>query len=212
MDRRGFLQAFAATALVPAASACHAAAAPEKRRPFPDLYTCEGCDGALERDPGTLSWSSRIGTGEDRGEPLLLAGMVYGSNGRSPAPNVVIYAHHTNSAGLYENGTPDTLWSRRHGRLRGWVRTGADGRFEFRTIKPAAYPTRDNPAHIHLMIKEAGRQPYWIDDVVFAEHFGVNADYRSSRENRGGSGIVSLDGDRRGWVARRDIILEVHPA
>ncbi len=212
MDRRIFLQALATMALAPAASACRAANTPEQRRPFSDLYSCEGCEGALERDPDTLSWSSAIGTGQDRGEPLLLTGVVYGPDGRAPAPDVVIYAHHTNSAGLYENGSSDTVWSRRHGRLRGWVRTGADGRFEFRTIKPAPYPTRDNPAHIHLMLKERGRPPYWIDDVVFDGEFGVDARYRSRRENRGGPGIVTLSGDRTGWVARRDIILEVHPA
>jgi protocatechuate 3,4-dioxygenase beta subunit len=125
---------------------------------------------------------------------------------------VVIYAHHTNAAGRYADGTGETIWSRRHGRLRGWVKTVGDGRYEFRTIKPGIYPGRDNPAHIHLFVAEPGRRPYWIDDVVFAGEFGVDQRYRRERENQGGAGIVTLRrASNQTWLARRDIVLEVHP-
>jgi protocatechuate 3,4-dioxygenase beta subunit len=96
--------------------------------------------------------------------------------------------------------------------LRGWVKTGADGTYTFDTIKPGIYPDRTMPAHVHLMIKEPGRRPYYIDDVVFDGEFGVDARYRARQELRGGSGIVSLVRRRDGvLIARRDIILEQHP-
>lgn len=211
MRRRDFLAVASAAAVAPGIGGCRANANSPGSRVFPDLYDCEGCEGTLERDPAKLSWSTQIGTGEDRGEPLLLTGTVFAADGRTAARDVVIYAHHTNSDGLYANGTSETLWSRRHGRLRAWAKTDAEGRYEFRTIKPAPYPSRDNPAHVHLMLKEPGERPYWIDDVVFAGHFGVDASYRSRRENRGGSGIVTLAGDRNGWRAVRNIVLERHP-
>nr|WP_294171069.1 hypothetical protein [uncultured Sphingomonas sp.] len=87
---------------------------------------------------------------------------------------------------------------------------GRDERGErlVRTIKPAPYPGRTDPAHIHIFVLQPGRRdPYWVDDVVFAGEFGVTKQYRKTRGNRGGSGIVQLA--RRSGVlhARRDIVL-----
>lgn len=183
------------------------------RSPRPDLYNCEGCEAVAEAPRGALPATLRLVSALDPGEPMLLSGRVLMPDGMTPAAGVTIYAHHTNADGLYANGSPETQWSRRHGRLRGWVQTGADGRYAFETIKPAPYPDRSMPAHVHLFIGEPGRRPYYIDDVVFAGEFRVDADYLRRQELRGGSGVVAL---RRtaggGWLAHRDIVLEPHPA
>jgi protocatechuate 3,4-dioxygenase beta subunit len=186
------------------------AAQPQTRRGArPDLYDCEGCEGAFERAP--LGWQASIAGPSEPGERMRIDGTVFQADGRTPAAGVIVYAYHTDAAGLYSRDAPDTEWSRRHGLLRGWVRTGADGRYGFDTIKPAPYPDRQDPAHVHLTIVEPGRRPYWIDDIVFAGEFGVNDRYLRERENRGGNGIVTLA--RRGgvWLAKRDIVLERHP-
>ncbi len=177
-----------------------------------DLYQCEAgyFETALERDPASTDW--RITLPESPGERLILRGVVTTHDTGAPAPGVVVYAHHTNAGGLYANGSGPPEWSRRHGRLRGWVRTGADGRYEFRTIKPAPYPNQQLPAHIHLIVAEPGRPPYWIDDVVFDGEFAVTGAYRRARENRGGDGIVQLARENSVWLAQRDILLESHPA
>ncbi|WP_428152392.1 hypothetical protein [Brevundimonas sp.] len=144
---------------------------------------------------------------------MILSGRVLAADGRTPAADIVVYAHHTNALGLYADGSDETEWSRRHGRLRGWVRTDSEGHYRFETIKPAPYPSRALPAHVHLFIGEPGRRPYYIDDVVFDGEFGVDRDYRARQELRGGSGIVTLRRDPvSGWIAQRDIRLEVHPA
>jgi protocatechuate 3,4-dioxygenase beta subunit len=181
------------------------------RSPRRDLYACEGCEGALERPAAELGSEARIAAPGEPGERMRIEGIVYRTDGRTPAADVVIYAYQTDAGGLYSRGRPDSEWSRRHGLLRGWVRTGADGRYAFDTVKPGPYPRETNPAHVHLTILEPGRPPYWIDDIVFAGEFGVTATYRRERENRGGDGIVALG--RRGGllVARRDIFLEPHP-
>ena len=135
------------------------------------------------------------------------------ADGVTPATGVVIYAYQTNAEGLYANGVPGTEASRRHGRLRGWIVTGADGRYAFDTIKPGPYPDRTLPAHVHLTVLEPGRQPYWIDDIVFDGEFGVTDAYRRSMVNQGGNGIVRLARTPGGvLLARRDIVLERHPA
>jgi protocatechuate 3,4-dioxygenase beta subunit len=212
IDRRTLLLGGAASLL--GAAGCRgrpAEGAAQKRSPRPDLYACEGCEGALERDPARLSAAAAIAGPGEPGERLVLEGTVYGASGSRPAAGIVVYAYHTDAAGLYSRGPPGTEASRRHGLLRGWVRTGRDGRYRFDTIKPAPYPGERYPAHIHLTVLEPGRRPYWIDDVVFAGEFGVGPEYRAARENRGGDGIVALArGDGR-LLAVRDIVLEPHP-
>jgi protocatechuate 3,4-dioxygenase beta subunit len=177
-----------------------------------NLYQCEGCEGALERDAAAMSWSVRIDRDGEPGEKLLIEGRVLQADGQAPAAGVVVYAYHTNAAGVYGNGSSESEWSKRHGRLRAWVKTDADGRYRFETIKPAPYPGRDVPAHVHFTILEPGRRPYYVDDIVFAGEFGVTEAYRRQQELRGGSGIVTLARDAQGrWLATRDIVLERHP-
>lgn len=143
---------------------------------------------------------------------MRLDGRVFAVDGVTPVEGVVIYVHHTNIDGLYANGTNESDWSRRNGRLRGWVKTDAEGRYAFDTIKPAPYPDRTGPAHVHLIVLEEGRRPYYVDDVVFEGEFMVNDDYRARQELRGGSGIIRLNSSSEGvWLARRDIRLEPHP-
>jgi protocatechuate 3,4-dioxygenase beta subunit len=215
MDRRGFALGLTATGALAAACSRATSATGEAGRPQvrADLYACEGCEAVAETDPGALSWLATLAEASEPGERMRLSGRVFAPGGVTPAPGVIVYAHHTNAEGLYANGAPDTVWSRRHGRLRGWVRTGVDGRYGFDTIKPAPYPDLSMPAHVHLFVGETGRRPYYIDDAVFDGEFGVDEAYRRRQELRGGSGIVRLVRGSDGVLeAMRDIRLEPHPA
>ncbi|MFU7527505.1 hypothetical protein [Qipengyuania sp. ASV99] len=184
-------------------------AAPKARS---DLYTCDGCEAALERDRASLGSVARIAGPGEPGDALIATGTVYLPDGRTPASDVIVYAHHTNAQGYYAGGDPNASGSARHGKLKGWVRTDDAGLYRFETIKPAPYPSMTMPAHIHLYISEAGRPTYYIDDIVFAGEFAVDVEYRAAQELRGGSGITMLERNADGvLVARRDIILERHP-
>jgi protocatechuate 3,4-dioxygenase beta subunit len=92
------------------------------------------------------------------------------------------------------------------------MRTGVDGVYAFDSIKPAMYPSRDIPAHIHLTVLERGRKPYWIDDIVFEGEPKVDRAYRARLENRGGNGVIPLKRVSGVWTGVRDIRLERHPA
>ena len=57
-----------------------------------------------------------------------------------PVPGVDVFAYQTDQHGIYAAPGAADPW-----RLKGWAVTDAQGRFEFRTIRPAAYPSNTVP-------------------------------------------------------------------
>lgn len=175
----------------------------------PDLYNGE-LDYLAKEFTGraeSLPASIEIAPASEPGERMSINGRCLSWRDGKPAAGVIVYAYHTDNSGLYDGGPRGT----RHARLRGWMRTGADGVYSFRSIKPAPYPDRSMPAHIHLTVLEPGRPPYWIDDIVFAGEFRVDAAYRSAQGLRGGDGVIALRKTNNVWTGARDIRLERHP-
>jgi len=92
--------------------------------------------------------------------------------------------------------------------LRGWVRTDAQGRYRFDTVRPGAYPMRSDPQHVHLHVVEPARGTYYIDDLVFDDDPRLTAAQRERQGGRGGSGIAHPVRNADGvWQVRRDITL-----
>ena len=185
-------------------------ASPTSGQTRPDLFQCDGCEAIHDRSHDGLSWETTIASASEPGHRMILSGRVFKPDGRTPAPNVIVYAYHTNAAGVYPAASDATSAAgRRHGVLRGWTRTNAHGEYRFTTIRPGTYPSRIDPAHIHMIVKEPDRQEYWIDEVVFTDDPLVDARYRARAQNRGGNGIITPTRDANGtWQARRDITLE----
>ena len=177
-----------------------------------NLYVCEGCEAIYEHAFDNLSWQTTIPPDGEPGELLVIRGTVYQTDGTTPAPDVIVYAYHTNAEGVYPTRGDEEGWARRHGYLRGWTKTNAEGQYQFRTIKPGLYPSRKTPAHIHMTIKEPDHREYWIDEILFADDPHLTTEIRRDAQNRGGSGIIQLSGNAEGvWQGTRDIVLEKHP-
>ncbi len=148
------------------------------------------------------------------GQKLMITGTVYQSDTQTPAANVLLYYYHTNTEGRYEHKpaytrsmAPNKL-GQTHGYIRGWVRTDSSGRYTIYTVQPGVYPTRDEPAHIHMSIKEAANlKEYYIDDFVFDDDSLLNAAKRQKMENRGGSGVLRLIKRDALAIGERDIYL-----
>ncbi len=169
---------------------------------------CEGCEAIYAGLPAQLNWETRIAPVSEPGEPLEASGRIYQPDGKTPAPGVILYAYHTDARGVYPPAPGAIGNARRHGRLRGWIKTNAQGEYKFVTIKPASYPGRNIPAHIHLIVKEADQNEYYIDDFEFDDDRFLTQQERERRHKVGGSGIVRLTRNAEGvLVARRDIIL-----
>ena len=101
-----------------------------------------------------------------------------------------LYYYHTNEQGLYvhDAALPYSMKPRNgqsHGALRGWVKTNEKGEYSIYTIRPAPYPDRTIPAHIHLTVKEPNDlSDYYIDDIVFDDDELLDSTYPARMEKR----------------------------
>lgn len=168
---------------------------------------CEGCEGMYEEMPQQLGWQTSIAPASEPGERLEINGVVYRADGRTPAPGIILYLYHTDANGYYSPAPNATNLARRHGRLRGWLKTNARGEYRFRTVKPAPYPSGGIPAHIHPTVKEPDKNEYYIDDYEFDDDPLLTPRERARRGRRGGSGIISLRRDGGTWSGERNITL-----
>ncbi len=128
---------------------------------------CDAC--VFDETPKAVTWRVTIPSDTVRGQRIRLSGTIFQADGKTPAAGALLYAYHTNATGRYAKfGTEDrrthAWW---HGYLRGWLKTDAHGRYEINTIRPAPYPGRDIPAHIHALVKAPGQDAQWIRDFVF---------------------------------------------
>ena len=108
----------------------------------------------LLASPGLTSHIVIAGPKEP-GQRLVITGRVFGADGK-PRGGVEIYAYHTGADGLYRPDRYTPEWPLKPPRLQGTLRTASDGSYQIETIKPGAYPSRNNPAHIHFKLRASG--------------------------------------------------------
>ncbi len=193
--------------LAVASAGCNASAVDGGTTPASaPLPECEWC--GAEEAPSELTWDIRIASEDEPGEPMVISGHVLEPDGLTPAAGVILYLYHTNAEGVYPRRGDETGNARRHGYLRGWLRTDDEGRYRFTTIRPAPYPNRHSPAHVHVTVKEPGREEYWIDSFVFEGDPLLTPEDRARRTGRGGSGVITLTRSADGvWRGSREIVL-----
>lgn len=103
------------------------------------------------------------------GTPLEVSGVVRDAQGR-PLADAMVDVWQASPVGLYENQDP----SQEDMNLRGRFRTDSDGRYHFRSVRPAGYPVPtdgpcgvllraqqrhpNRPAHLHFMVSKPGHK------------------------------------------------------
>ncbi|WP_111668973.1 dioxygenase family protein [Algoriphagus litoralis] len=169
--------------------------------------SCEGCEAIYEFGEENLTNVDTLPDFESTEPKLKLTGTVFQRDGKTPAKDVILYVYHTDRTGFYPKKGNETGWARRHGYLRGWIKTDQSGRYTFYTFRPVAYPDRTEPEHIHLTVKEPDKNEYYLDDFVFEDDPILTQEKRSFLSNRGGSGIGNPEPENGMLIFRRDIIL-----
>jgi protocatechuate 3,4-dioxygenase beta subunit len=170
--------------------------------------SCEGCEALFEYGSKKLTSIDTLPDYKDPGPKLEISGIIYQADGKTPAKNVILYIYHTDQKGIYPQKGNETGWAKRHGYLRGWIKTNADGKYKFYTLRPASYPNSRAPQHIHPVIKEPNKNEYYIDEYLFTDDPFLDENEKASQQKRGGSGIITLTKKQDGsWVGKRDIIL-----
>jgi catechol 1,2-dioxygenase len=163
-------------------------------RPGPG--TASNVEGPFYRPDAPLVEPPVALCGDDEpGEVLFLSGQVRSADGE-PLPGAMLDIWQTNENGLYEHEDPTQPdWN-----LRRRFLAGEDGRYEFRTVAPAAYQIPHSgpvgrflaavgrhpwrPAHLHLKLSAAGHRPLttmlyldgdpWLDDdTIFSVKPGL---------------------------------------
>ena len=146
------------------------------------------------------------------GEPLEVSGRVLDRDGK-PVAGALVDVWQASPVGLYENQDE----KQPEHNLRGRFETDAQGRFHFRTVRPAGYPVPTDgpcgemlraqqrhpyrPAHIHFMISREGyrtlvTQVFDNADAAIESDvvFGVTPALSGNFERRG-DGKLHLDYD-----------------
>jgi protocatechuate 3,4-dioxygenase beta subunit len=157
----------------------------------------------------TLSNVMNIAKPNEPGEPLLIRGIVFQTDGKTPYADVIIYAYHTDHTGHYAKKGNEMGIQKWHGHLHGWCKTDRNGQYEIHSIRPSPYPDNTIPAHIHAAVREPdGTEPYYITDFVFKDDSLVDENYIASLMGAGGTGVVNLTKKaNETWIGQRDIVL-----
>ena len=170
---------------------------------------CDGCDLMYEGIPllSNISSETSLVKKDEPGTRLEISGTVYKTDGKTPARDIVLYIYHTDAQGLYSS-VKDQQHAKRHGHLRGWVRTNEQGEFKINTIRPASYPRENIPAHLHIFVKEPGKTLYYIDEVWFDDDPLITSEIKRKAQQRGGDLLIHLAQDsKKIWKGKLAIVL-----
>jgi protocatechuate 3,4-dioxygenase beta subunit len=169
---------------------------------------CEGCEAILEYGNKILSPIDTLPDFNDEGQKIKITGTIYQTDGTTPAKDVILYIYHTDQNGKYVTKGDETGWAKRHGYIRGWIKTDPDGKYIFYTLKPGVYPTRTAPAHIHPVILEPDGKYYWIEEFLFDGDPLLSDNDANKNLPRGGDNyVLTLKENDNLFIGERDIIL-----
>jgi protocatechuate 3,4-dioxygenase beta subunit len=171
-----------------------------------DVEFIRALERAQQDRPAALMSSARIAPTQESGTPLVIHGRLFAADERTPVPGAIVFAYHTDRTGLYDRpGTPAHSW-----RLRGWARTDPEGRFEFQTIRPGAYPSRNIPAHVHFTVFN-GSERFHAGELQFEDDTVLRDSDRARSRERGAFGEIRPV-RREGGAEHVEVALKMDPA
>jgi protocatechuate 3,4-dioxygenase beta subunit len=138
---------------------------------------------ALGREPSRIApkdapSSAEVAPSGEPGDRLEVAGTVFAADGRTPIAGASVYVYQTDARGYYR---PDDAMGNRDPRLFALLRSDAGGRYSYRTIRPASYPSTRVVQHIHYEVTADGHGTR-IFEIVFDDDPFMTDDVRRRAE------------------------------
>jgi protocatechuate 3,4-dioxygenase, beta subunit len=169
---------------------------------------CDGCNLMFVGMPNLIKNESESAGWQQGLQPLLITGKILQADGKTPAPQTIVYYWHTNDKGLYATDANTSPKAQPHGKLRGWVKTNETGQYTIKTSRPASYPSQDIPQHIHLSILEPDiNQPYFADLYFDDDPLYLKHKKKYGRQDRAGTELLRVLLKDKLQIAEHNIIL-----
>lgn len=96
---------------------------------------------------------------------LKISGVIYQSDGVTPAKGVILYVNQPDENGDFQMKRDEHR--KRYVHHQGWIKTDADGRYTLYTFMPGKYLYAKELKKIHRVIKEPGKPEYEINSFFF---------------------------------------------
>ncbi|MFY8036502.1 MAG: intradiol ring-cleavage dioxygenase [Cyclobacteriaceae bacterium] len=168
---------------------------------------CDGCELMYVGIPNELSSIHTSSGWVEGNHKLIVTGRVFQLDGKTPAPNIIVYYWHTDEHGLYSSDQHVPKEALRHGKLRGWVKSDENGNYTIQTSRPAAYPNENIPQHIHLSIKEKELSEYYADLYFDDDPLYLPHQKKYGKSDRAGTELLRVLKHDKHEVAEHNIIL-----
>jgi len=162
----------------------------------------------ISEDTFKIASKIKMVADSEPGERMIITGTIYLPDGKTPAKGAILSVWHTDSKGFYIAGGGGA--GEEHPRIHGRMKTGADGKYEFQTIRPAPYPDNSAPAHVHGHISAPNFPEYPIIYYFEGDKLITEQNRSELNNHRGGTAsIIKLNKDKdRALIGHRDIVLE----
>ena len=144
-------------------------------------------------------------------DKLKITGIVYQSDGVTPAENVLLYIEQADDKGNYQIKTKN---NKRYMQHRAWVKTNAQGEYTFYTfvpgaaIDPVTFPRRKGLKKIYPIIKQSNKPEYNLDALLFENDPLLTKSCRKRLKRKGIDSILKPEKQGDLLVVTRNIILE----
>lgn len=160
-----------------------------------------------DRAEDQLSNTDTIPDFRSKTSKLKLTGIIYQSDGVTPAKDVILFIEQPNEDGDFDlRNTGDA----RYVFHRSWVKTNADGRYTLYTFVPGGDRRYNQMQQIFPLVKEPSKQEYQVDSFLFEEDPLLTKTCRKRMAKKGDtSRILKLKTEDGMFVAERNIILKV---
>jgi protocatechuate 3,4-dioxygenase beta subunit len=155
-------------------------------------------------DVNTLRNIDTIPSYESQNNKLKISGVIYQSDGVTPAKDVILFIWQQNEDGYFDMKTKD---DKRYVYNRGWIKTDADGKYTFYTFVPGSYPHSREKRIIHVEVKEAGIPEYALNALLFDDDPFLTKACRKKLVKKGINNILTTLKKDEIYVASYDIVL-----